>query len=185
MKTKRIRVQKMSKFFILALVIIGMQSCETEIPIEDDIPPKFSFRVTGDGFDHTFNQDTNFNSIRLMLRRGVTYDFVYAGSDEGGMDRIEWNAIHLGRVSIDPPTGGPWIYSHLAGSYSSLHWNGDRNNPVTGSAVAGSFTTQGSGNDATFRFTLEDFGGEVRVPNNILKDLTIYIGAHNTRIQDL
>jgi len=184
MKTSITEFRKMIQLNLLVLLVFTTQSCETEIPPEDPTPPEFSFRITGDGFDHTFNQDTNFNTFTLMLRRGVTYNYTFTGTDQGGVDYIGWYATHFDRIWVDPAVPSPWAFRHLTGSYSSVEWYGDRSNPYTGSIVTGSFRTQGTGNDANFRFVVEDFGGEIRMPNRDSGDLSIYIGSHNTRIRN-
>ena len=183
MNTKRRILGKMVRFVGITLILIGTQSCETDIPITDREPPKFSFQVTGDGLNHTFDQDTNFSSVTLMLRRGVTYNFIFTGSDQGGMDRMAWYTYHSGRVSIETTAESPWRFRNDDQWNSSLRWLGNRNNPLTGSAAAGTFTTQGSGNHVNFRFSLADFGGETGSPNNTWKDLQVYVGAHNSRVR--
>ena len=183
MKIKRRALKKVSQFLCIALLAIGIQSCETDIPLDDREPPKFSFQVTGDGLDYTFNQDTNFSSVTLMLRRGVTYNFIFTGSDQGGMDRMAWYTYHSGRMAIETSAESPWRFRNDDEWNSSLRWLGDRNNPLTGSAAAGTFTTQGSGNHVSFRFSLTDFGGETGSPNNTWKNLQVYVGAHNSRVR--
>ncbi|CAM3586214.1 hypothetical protein [Zobellia roscoffensis] len=184
MYTTKINFKYLLKYVTAVFFTFTVLSCETEIPLEDETLPAFSFRVTGDGFDHTFDQNTNFNAITLMLRRGVTYNFTLTGSDQGGVDRISWFTYHSGRINIETGAASPWQYSNDDEWTSSLDWTGDRNNPLTGSIAVGNFTTQGTGNDAVFRFTVSDFGGELISPNRVMEDLIIYIGAHNTRIRN-
>lgn len=184
MKTKKKVLSQIARCLFVSLLAIGVLSCETDIPLEDREPPQFSFQITGDGFNHTFNQDTDFNAITLMLRRGVAYDFIFTGSDEGGMERMAWIATHQGRMSIASAVTAPWVLRNIEGQYSSVEWSGNRNDPLTGSIAAGSFRTQGTGSGVTFRFSISDFGGERGTPNRIWKDLRVYVGAHNTRIRN-
>ncbi len=168
----------------LAFLVIVIQSCVVEVPPEDPDPPTFSFRIIGDGFDHTFTQNTNFNSITLMLRVGVTYEFTFFGNDEGGMDHMGWYSVHSGSMVVDPSLHGEWNFSELTGS-TSLEWHGSPNDPLSGSIITGTLTTQGNVvTNGTFRFTVEDYGGESGRSNNITEDLPVVFGAHTTRIRD-
>lgn len=72
----------------LSLLMIA-QACETEIPETDVDPPTFSIKITGDGFDETFDQDTDFDSFQLNLREGSEYTFLISGGDSGGLKRFE------------------------------------------------------------------------------------------------
>ena len=75
---------------LLALsLMMGAQACETEIPETDVDPPTFSIKITGDGFDETFYQDTNFDRFQLNLREGAEYTFLISGGDTGGLKRFE------------------------------------------------------------------------------------------------
>lgn len=118
-----------------------------------------------------------------MLRRGVTFNFIYTGSDEGGMGHMAWYSYHSGRMAIATTAESPWIYGNDDQWNSALRWFGDRYNPLTGSVVAGSFTTQGSGNEVNFRFALTDYGGETGSPNRVWEDLSVYVGAHRSRVR--
>lgn len=184
MKTKRSPFKKIIPISFLVLLMVSMQNCVVDVPPEDVDPPEFFFRITGDGFDHVFDQNANYGSITLMLREDVTYNFSYTGLDSGGLDRIDWQALHQGRIEIEPNLTGNWEFSDT-GDFGLLEWYGDPNNPLSGSAVAGSFTTTNvPGNDATFRFTATDYGGETGRANRISEDLRVYVGVHNTRIRD-
>lgn len=84
LQAKNIRVR------LLLLIGLATIACETEIPETDVIPPEFTFRITGDGFEETFDQDTDFSSFQLNLREDAAYDFILTGSDADGLKRIEW-----------------------------------------------------------------------------------------------
>jgi len=173
MKIKIIR--QAIQFSMLIILAIVTQSCETEIPPEDPTPPGFSFRIQGDGFDHTFNQDTDFDNIRLNLKRNTTYNFSYVGSDAGGVERIQWNIFPSGYIRIDTSIPAPWNYT-FANENEHIRWNGDRSNPLTGAALTGSFTALSIRTRIVFRFDVTDFGGETRRSNSISKELTISTG---------
>lgn len=184
MKTSKNVLIKFAQLGMLILFVVCTESCDTEIPPEDPTPPEFSFQITGDGLNHTFNQNTNFNSVTLMLRRGVTYNFIFTGNDQGGMDRMAWYTYHSGRMTIETTTESPWRFRNDNPWNSTLEWNGDIHNPLTGSFATGSFTTQGSGNDVNFRFAISDYGGETGTPNRVSEGLRVYVGAHNSRVRN-
>lgn len=184
MKTRRSSFKRMVPIPFLALLIVLMQNCVVDVPPEDPDPPTFSFRIIGDGFDHTFTQDTDFNNITLMLRFGVKYEFTFMGYDGGGMDHMGWYTVHSGHMEIDPTLHGDWNFYDNIGS-TTLEWYGDTNNPLTGSILRGTFTTEGSTvSNGTFRFTAEDYGGESGRSNSVTEDLQVFFGAHSTRIRD-
>lgn len=184
MKTRRSTIKRIVAMPFLAFLLIALQSCVVEVPPEDADPPTFSFRLIGDGFDHTFTQNTNFNNITLMLKIGVNYQFTFYGNDEGGMDYMGWYSVHSGSMEVDPELHGEWNFSELSGS-TSLEWYGQPNDPLSGSIITGTFTTQGEVvSNGTFRFTVEDYGGESGRSNNVTKDLPVVFGAHQTRIRD-
>ncbi len=167
---------------MLLVFVAFTQSCETEIPPEDPTPPKFSFQIHGDGFFHTFNQDTDFENIELRLKRGTTYNFTLAGSDDGGLERIQWIISNSSQIFIDVDITSPWTYTNTSTSSPTISWFGDSGNPLTGSVITGNFKTPPSTGFSNFQFNVADFGGEGRDPNYILKRLNIYTGSHQTRI---
>lgn len=184
MKTRRIFFTKSIRKSFLVLSMVFVLSCTVDVPPVDSDPPVFTFNIQGDGFDHTFSDKTNFNNITLMLRLGVTYQFTFFGADGGGMDHMSWVAVHTGNMEVDPNLHGDWNFSDVGGA-SALEWHGNQNDPVSGSIIGGTFTTQGDVvSDGTFRFTVRDYGGESGRRNTITEDLRVVFGAHNTRIRE-
>jgi len=182
MKTTVVSIKRFMKITFVIFIVFGLQSCETEIPAEDITPPKFSFRVTGDGFDHTFNQDSDFDNIILKLRRDTTYDFSFSGSDEGGVETIQWELVEAGYIRIESPIAAPWTRTYVSPN-EVIKWEGDSTNPFTGSIVAGSFYAPNFRTFLKFKFTVTDFGGETGLPNEVVKELRISTGnVHHTRI---
>lgn len=173
------------QFTLLILLVVFTQGCETEIPPEDPTPPIFSFRITGDGFDHTFTEDSDFENIELRLKRETEYDFTFIGSDAGGVERIQWIYSSSSRIRTEIPATSPWVYTATSSTSPTLSWFGDENNPLTGSVLTGTFTTHYTSTYGNFKFNVADFGGERRDANYILKRLNIYTGVHNTRIKNL
>jgi len=53
----------------------------------DNIPPCFSFKITGDGFERIFTEDDD--DIQLNLKKGATYDLIFSGTDQGGVELIQ------------------------------------------------------------------------------------------------
>lgn len=190
MKTKRNVFRKMIRLSILIMAVVITQGCETEIPTTDETPPTFSFRVRGDGFDRTFNQNTNFDSFILNLRNGATYSFTLIGSDAGGVERIQWfiptNSTSTNNLQVRLyPLPSPWDYRNTGPLESVLEWIGDRSNPLTGGAIESTFRTHRDNSSLPLRFVVADFGGRRTSPNRILKVLTVAIGNHATRIRNL
>lgn len=185
MKKRKAGFQKLIQFVCITLLAVGLQSCETEIPPEDPTPPKFSFQLIGDGFNHTFNQDTDFDNIRLMLHRYTTYDFIFSGSDDGGVERVQLAIEHSGGLIMDFRIPAPWTqFSNTP--YQIIQWNGNRNNPLDGAAIGGNFRLTDYRDIITFKFTVSDFGGNARRPNTISKELSVSLGnVHRTRIKNL
>ena len=175
MKTTKKVFRKMIQLNLLVLFVIATQSCETEIPPEDPTPPEFVLQIRGDGFFHEFNQDSDFDNIELKLIRSKTYDFIYMGSDEGGIDRVQWNILPARKITITSNIPAPWISSYVNDNQNII-WKGDRSNPKTASAFDGSFFAPYDRHTIVFRFNVTDFGGETTNPNEITKELTISTG---------
>jgi len=184
MKTKRRTYRKFLKAAFMALLTIGIQSCETEIPPEDITPPKFSFKIHGDNFYHVFDQDSDYAITRLNLKAGATYQFTYSAFDEGGLVQASWSRSDIWKVRttfIDQPLWSNY-YGHN-GIFGSIDWSGDRSNPVSGAFVDGFFEVRDEGYDTTsFTFSAVDFGGDDVMLNRIQKTLRIQISDGPTRI---
>ena len=181
MKTEKI-VLKNSMLTMLALVLIcTLQSCVVEIPETDIEAPTFSFKITGDGFDHTFTQDSDFNVIQLNLRENTEYDFLLSGSDRGGVKQIQMQFTPDYIELIDPvPT--TWSISEISALSSVLAWSGDPANPISGNILAGSFRTDGNLVSHELKFTVKDYGGTSGSVNTFFASLNIYSGVHATEI---
>ena len=176
MKTQKRILKKVSQFFCLALMVTGIQSCETEIPFEDNIPPEFLFRISGAGAEYTFDQDFDFDNYFLILKTDETYNVTFSGGDGGGLKSIKWTFTNNGCFRYDDATiTSQWNTREVNGR-DVMEWEGDRRNPVTGSILNLDLTTGvGCNNTYTsFDFELSDFGGELSMPNTISKRLTIY-----------
>ncbi len=183
MKTKKRTFRKLAKVAFIALVTFGIQSCETEIPITDTIDPAFSFQIKGDGFDETFNQDTDFSRIQLNLRDNTRYDFTLTGTDSGGVALIQWQADTGGNIIFETPVDRPWTSIDISPLSRMIEWRGNRNDPYTGSIITGSFRANGGNVYPVFRFFVRDFGGERGVANSSDGELRLFIGNHSTEIR--
>ncbi|TMM52219.1 hypothetical protein FEE95_21265 [Maribacter algarum] len=184
MKTKRRTFRQFIKAAFIALVTFGIQSCETEIPPEDITPPEFSFQINGDGFYHVFDQDSDYDNIRLELKAGATYDFTYTVFDEGGLAGAYWSREDVWKIRTTFRGQPLWsnYYGHN-GIYGSINWSGDRSNPVSGATVTGFFEVRDEGYDTTsFTFSAVDFGGDDEMLNRIQKRLRVRISDGPTRI---
>jgi hypothetical protein len=174
-------LKMMGKTLSFSLVIMAcllFQSCETEKPECDSTPPNFSFRITGDGFDHTFTQANHFEDFRLNLKIGATYNFVYTGYDAGGMQDMQ---LVVPYIHVEAPISSPWSVSSWR-DFNTFSWHGDAAHRVTGSLLTGTFTVSAAPAPFAIRFSLSDFGGRSCPPNSIAKELEIVTGNHNTEI---
>lgn len=167
---------------ILLVLVAFTQSCETEIPDEDPTPPTFSFHITGDGFDHTFNQDTDFDNLQLNLKNGETYTFTFIGSDAGGVERAQMFIGGINYIQLVTPLTSPWTYRVLTPLQDVIEWIGDASNPLTGAILTGDFRVSGRNIANSIRFTVEDFGGNRRRSNRISKELYLNLGDHPTEL---
>jgi hypothetical protein len=178
---KKTGLFKMGKTLACSLVIMScllFQSCETEIPKCDTTPPNFSFRITGDGFNHTFTQ-ADVESFRLNLRTGAIYKFVYAGYDAGGMERMDL-FVH-NSVDFEPLISHPWsVFDEPP--YRRAGWQGDAAPPVTGSLLTGTLRVSDVPGRFLIVFSLKDFGGRSCPPNSMLRHIQIRTGDYNTEI---
>jgi hypothetical protein len=178
-KTALLKAMRKSLYCSLVLMsCLLIQSCRTEIPKCDTTPPNFSFRITGDGYDHTFTQADDFEGTQLNLRTGVTYNFVYTGYDAGGMADMR---LIVPFIHVEAHISGPWTAS-TSGGFSDLSWYGDFTHPVTGSLVTGTFSVSAVPAPFSIWFSLGDFGGSCGGPNGTVRILYISIGNHNTGI---
>lgn len=170
------------RLFCSLLIMSGfvLQSCETEIPVTDSIPPAFSFRITGDGLNHTFTQADDFSRFQLNLKTGVSYNFIYTGSDAGGLKtmRLQFPFDYL---VIESPIESPWT-SVNSGLSQIVSWRGDPLNPITGSVITGTFRTETVNSGIDIKFSLEDYGGRSATVNSTYKQLNILIGQFNSEI---
>ncbi|WP_378180401.1 hypothetical protein [Aquimarina sp. SS2-1] len=178
MKTVIVTKFKKTLFALIALFCI---SCETDIPETDTNAPTFTFNISGDGFNQTFDQDDDFSSFQLNLRSDTEYSFIYSGGDAGGVKRISWQYPHdYIEFSTDIPS--PWESSTLTFLSSLIYWNGDATNPTTGNILAGKLITNGDGVSISFSFLVRDFGGLDGVSNTTERTLNIYINEQNTEV---
>ncbi len=172
MKTLKISILLITTLFF---------SCEAEIPITDTTAPVFTFQITGDGFNRTFDQDTDFNSLQLNLRDDTPYDFTYTGADDGGVELIQLQMDTPEYIVLETAIPSPWTRTNL-GLSQMIEWRGDRNNPLTGNLINGRFRTNAQLVSIAVRFYVRDFGGERRISNSSYGTLNLFPGNHPTEI---
>jgi len=167
---------------MLIIITFFCQSCDTEIPPTDTDPPTFAFRITGDGFERTFTQDDDFESFQLNLKDDQEYDFIYSPGDTGGLKTAQ---IHYITDYFELETDVPAAWTLLSrGLSSTLLWQGDVNNPFTGTILNGTFRVNRDNDLVSFNidFDVRDFGGESGSSNQTFKSLNILVGQHATEI---
>ncbi|WP_303318295.1 hypothetical protein Q4Q34_10675 [Flavivirga abyssicola] len=181
-KHELIYIKVVGKIFLIAIFFVSL-SCETDIPETDTTPPEFDFKISGDGFDHAFNQDDIFDSFQLNLKENETYDFVFTAGDEGGLKYMQM-LFAIDYLEFQTNTPNTWTDSNN-GFSRAITWQGNVNNPITGNILTGTFITRGDQNDTvsmSISLSMQDFGGESGNGNTMFKDLNIHIGNHNTEI---
>ena len=169
-------------YVLLLLVASITQSCDTEVPEVDNMPPKFSFKVTGDGFDRIFTQEDDFSNIQLNLRKGATYDFIFSGADPGGVELIQWQ-LPIDYIEVTSAFPGNWTMTNVSALSKMIQWTGDFNNAITASFLTGTFTATGEIVSISFGFFVKDFGGESRRSNTVSRDFNINIGTEDTETE--
>ena len=178
---------KNALYLLIILFCIAFQSCETEIPERDNTAPEFTFKITGDGFDHTFDQNTDFANIQLNLKHDAEYNFIYTGSDQGGVKLIQWQLPGSDYIEFDDVIPSPWTDTSISPINRIIEWEGDASNPLTGNILAGTFESNSPDGTTSiaFRFLISDFGGESGAENTVSRELTILIADHSTEIVNL
>lgn len=167
--------------FMMILIFTGLfLACETEIPDIDTEAPTFQFRIEGDGFDQTFDQDTDFASFQLNLREDASYRITYSGADAGGVKQIQWQYA-TDYVTFETSIPSPWV-SSTTGLSTSLNWHGSRSNPLTGTILTATIRPNGENVSHTFNLMVRDFGGASGMENTVLESLNLYSGDHDTEI---
>ncbi|AYN66761.1 hypothetical protein D1013_04880 [Euzebyella marina] len=165
----------------LSLMMIA-QACETEIPETDVDPPTFSIKITGDGFNETFDQDTDFDSFELNLREGSEYTFLISGGDTGGLKRFE---VYFApdHIQMNPNLSGNWVHTSLSTLTDMLYWTGNASSPLTGTLLNGTFVAEGDSVSSPITFYLTDYGGSEGSSNVTSASLNVYSGDHATEIK--
>ncbi len=170
---------------VLALILVYACDADDETDT-DESQPRFSFRITGDGFARTFTQDDDLENIRLKLKYDVDYDFIFAGGDTGGTKLIQMqypaNFIEFVTTPFPP---APWELTFPTGTISGIiYWQGDPDNPLTGNVLVGTLRPVENDNQVSlpFYFRVEDFGGESGISNVTDGVLETLIANHDTEV---
>ncbi len=176
---------KMFNNVLLMISLILVYACDADDETDtDDSQPRFSFRITGDGFARTFTHDDDLEHLQLNLRHDADYDFIFAGGDTGGTKLIQMQyPTDYIEFSTTPFPPAPWELTFPTGTLSGIiYWQGDPSNPLTGNVLVGTLRPNGENVALTFYFRVEDFGGDSGVSNVTDGVLQIYIGDHETEV---
>ena len=183
---------KTTIYCLLTLLFFSTTSCEVDLPETDSIAPLYSFQISGDGFNHTFESGDDLTSLRLNLKKGQTYNFSFVGSDAGGLQDLLWNYEDdlVSEVVINIPGGLPddWYistrYEHDFDFYpfvDGIRFLGDRADPRSGAAISGTFKFDSYSQDSypnTFDFIARDYGGQSGDHNMVAGHLSVLISDH-------
>lgn len=166
------------------LLFLLFQNCTVDVPERDDRPPKFSFIINGDGLDRTFDQDDDFERLKLNLRIGQTYQFAYIVSDSGGLKQVSYEVVRAENFNFDSPIELPWRPIYVEHT-RRVDWLGDSENPLNGVVLQGSFEVLGPSDVGFFVFAASDYGGTTGARNSVFKTLTISVDDHVTEVINL
>lgn len=173
----------MKTLFKTVVLFLLITSCETDIPETDTTPPTFAFKISGDGFDHTFTQDDNFDAFLLKLKADVTYDFIFSAGDAGGLKQMQWRIPTPEYFQITSEINSPWSIRDISILNRMIEWNGDASNPITGFILGGKIIPKRVNNSNTgssFTFYIKDFGGESGNSNLISAELNLVVDNFDT-----
>jgi len=169
---------KVFTFFSIVVSALFLGGCEIEeIPNTDTTPPEFTFRITGDGYDRTFDQDTDFSSFQLVLKKNQTYSITLTASDAGGVQLVQWFTGGSSYFTPETTVVRPWTYR--TGLQSVVEWVGHRGNAYSGTIFEGNFRAEGGNIGALFKFYVRDFGGREGVPNFTSRQMNVYFSEGN------
>ncbi|MBJ2173222.1 hypothetical protein JBL43_03180 [Aureibaculum sp. A20] len=182
-------IVRQTVFSVLVIMGFLFQSCDTEIPPTDTDPPTFSFTITGDGFDHTFTQDDDFENFELYVKSNTNYHFVFAAADAGGLRTMEWDIEPEKLFELITPVEDPWqILPNVFGDTMWIRWTDTTTADVkTGQFLTGDFrfpmsAENNASNTLDFWFHAGDFGGQSGPSNTVNKRLKIVITNQDTGV---
>ena len=176
---------KTMKYYLLGILAMSIISCETDDSDTDETLPTFSFRITGDGFTRTFTQDDDFENLQLNLRHDVDYDFILSGGDAGGTKiiQMQYPKDYIEFTSDEAFPLPPWELVFPSSSLSAIvQWEGDPDNPLTGSILNGTLRPNGDLVSIDLYFRVEDFGGASGSSNVTDGSLNTLIDDHETEV---
>ncbi|MTI23176.1 hypothetical protein E1176_19255 [Fulvivirga sp. RKSG066] len=164
---------------LLMLLFIGTTSCDVEeIPEVDDIPPTFTFSISGPGGAYSFNQDDDFENLQLNILAGATYRFAFIGSDEGGVSIHEFSIAPYDNFNLSdlvPSTAN----DEVIGLSRSIRQLGDRSDPKTSLTLSGQIEVLPLGSNESLSTEIglyvRDFGGASRDYNSTSARLQILL----------
>lgn len=174
--------------FTIILIAFSVISCQTTIPETDTLPPKFSLRISGDGFDRTFTQDDNFEHMQLNLRENTNYDVIFSGVDEGGLAHLEF-IVYPRSFIIQRPIPAGWRTEDFTFLQKRYFWLGNRSAPLTGTVYNNVFKTEAVSDPTRqighfIKIFASDYGGTRRAANSVSKELQIVVGQFRTEVKD-
>ena len=163
--------------FILGTALV-FHSCAVTIPVSDTTEPTFIFEITSglpDGPVRLTSSD-DYSSMTLNLLRNHIYRFRLTASDQGGLShlqlQVDWptNFSDLSPSDVSVTTTGE--------SSRTLMWNGDRDNPRTGTVITGKISTIIYNQSYAvvsmhFNILAIDFGGSTSSFNRVFKGLNV------------
>ncbi len=168
----------------LLIVSISLTSCKTTIPDRDTVIPGVAFNLYGNGIstgDIQITATFDFDNQALYLKRDLTYNILFSGTDSGGVSKVTWELPNSNIIQFPDPIPSSWIDRSGSIDTRILEANGNPSDPrssiLLGTKIIGHTLDNGGTENRDFKFTVIDFRG-----NTLMKTLRVIIGAGPTRI---
>jgi len=160
---------------ILAVVIVGFSSCETDIPEEDSTKPTVRLNIQGPNLNQAMDNPPREvwagpgGTQYLNLLPGVPYEFVLLAADAGGVSSASI-AVPTGvDISVDAPAT-----ISTSGIQQFVTVTGDASDPLTGLGITGTFTFP-RGLAFDFNVAALDYGGTSGFSNVRTMKVTAFV----------
>ncbi|HKJ18224.1 MAG TPA: hypothetical protein VJ984_12795 [Xanthomonadales bacterium] len=166
-------------YAILLVSLFTLAGCATTIPETDSVPPEIRLTISGGGIGSQAmsnpprdNWTAPDGSQYLDLDPGVSYNFVFSVSDQGGVARAHLRMPDWGEVTDLAPDD---VRETVSGVSRILELRGDRSNPTTGLVITGKVSFPGN---PSFEFQAEgdDFGGRAGRTNQTFMNVNTAVG---------
>jgi hypothetical protein len=128
--------------FLFLTFLIG--GCKTVVPERDSVSPTFLLRIQNrEGFLMDIPNTFDFDNTTLYLERGKTYQIVYTGGDNGGLEFLSWRFSSDGAFRVRNSFAGSCTIENFNSDELRILCQGDRNDPRTGLVITADLEVYG------------------------------------------